>query len=78
MKVDSYKPKLNDYVKWCTPWRNVEGWVYFVDVDYITIEISVRDKDPADLEHSSFHRKHHVLLLCHQIYWNELIYVRSR
>ena len=72
--VDSYKPKLNDYVKW----GNVEGWVYFVDVEYITIELSVRDKDPADLEVFSLHKKHHCLLLCYAQNWNELVYVKSR
>ena len=72
--VDSYKPKLNDYVKW----RNVEGWVYFVDVEYITIEIGVRDKDPADLAVSCLHKKHHCLILCYAQNWNELVYVKSR
>ena len=35
-----YIPRLNDYVSW----RNVEGWVYYVDEDHLTIEISVRAK----------------------------------
>jgi hypothetical protein len=35
-----YIPRLNDYVSW----RNVEGWVYFVDAEYLTIEISVKPK----------------------------------
>ena len=36
-----YEPRLNDYVSW----RNVEGWVYFVTDEYLTIEISVKPKD---------------------------------
>ena len=36
-----YIPRLNDYVSW----RNVEGWVYFVDEEYLTIEIAVKPKD---------------------------------
>ena len=35
-----YIPKLNDYVSW----RNVEGWVYYVDDDHLTIEIAVKPK----------------------------------
>ena len=35
-----YIPRLNDYVSW----RNVEGWVYFVDEEYLTIEIAVKPK----------------------------------
>ena len=35
-----YKPKVNDYVKW----KDLEGWVYFYDDSYITIEIAVKDK----------------------------------
>ena len=36
-----YIPRLNDYVSW----RNVEGWVYFVTDEYLTIEISVKPKE---------------------------------
>ena len=32
-----YEPKLNDYVSW----RNVEGWVYYVDENHLTIEIKL-------------------------------------
>ena len=50
-----YEPKLNDYVSW----RNVEGWVYFVTDEYLTIEISVKPKED-DLV--PMHRKHHCLV----------------
>ena len=36
----TYQPKIDDYVKW----RNVEGWVYFTCSEYLTIEISVKNK----------------------------------
>ena len=36
----SYTPEVDDYVKW----RNVEGWVYFVDKEYLTIEVGVKPK----------------------------------
>ena len=35
-----YVPQLDDYVKW----RTIEGWVYFVDSEYITIEIATKPK----------------------------------
>ena len=51
-----YEPKLNDYVSW----RNVEGWVYYVDDTHLTIEISVKPKED-DLV--PMHRKHHCLVV---------------
>ena len=48
----SYVPIVDDYVKW----RNVEGWVYYVGEEYITIEIAVKDKPD---NHVTFHRKIH-------------------
>ena len=36
-----YVPKLDDYVSW----RNVEGWVYYIDDEHLTIEIGVRPKE---------------------------------
>ena len=50
-----YEPKLNDYVSW----RNVEGWVYFVDEEYLTIEIAVKPK--AD-DLVPLHKNHHCLI----------------
>ena len=71
-----YHPKVNDYVKWTDSLGKViEGWVYFVDKEYITIEIGVTEK-PDDLVH--FHKKTHCLVLCYANYWNELEYVKSR
>ena len=44
-----YNPQVDDYVIWKDSLGIVlEGWVYFVCDQYITIEISVRDK-PDDL-----------------------------
>ena len=36
-----YEPRLDDYVSW----RNVEGWVYYIDDEHLTIEIGVRPKE---------------------------------
>ena len=38
----SYVPKLNDYVKWNKGKFSVEGWIYFMDQSYLTIEIGVK------------------------------------
>ena len=41
----SYVPKVNDYVIWKKEYGgDVEGWVYFMCNDYITIEVGVKDK----------------------------------
>ena len=70
-----YEPKVNDYVKWNSSTGLIEGWVYFVDTNYITIEISVKDK-PDDLV--QMHKKIHCLVCCFPWNWGELEYVRSR
>lgn len=64
-----YSPRLNDYVTWK---KGVEGWVYFVDKEYITIETSVTPKDEEDLVHSPFHKNTRLLVICYKNQWNEL------
>ena len=66
-----YTPRVDDYVKF----RGVEGWVYFVCSEYITIEISVKDKPDS---YVGFHKKVHCLVLCYIQNWNELEYVKHR
>jgi hypothetical protein len=67
----TYKPKIDDYIKW----RNVEGWIYFVDDEYLTIEIAVKDK-PDDFV--SMHKKIHCLMVCYRYDWGEIEYIESR
>jgi len=67
----SYKPQVNDYVKWT---KGIEGWVYFKDENYITIEVSVRPK----AEGCPNHRNYHLLVLCYHSQWHELEYITSR
>tara|TARA_B100001287_G_C22449223_1_gene419667 strand:+ start:277 stop:543 length:267 start_codon:yes stop_codon:yes gene_type:complete len=69
-----YKPQIDDYVKW----KNLEGWVYFVDNEYFTIEIGVRNKSEESYKDSSLHRKLHCLILCHRCYWKEVDYISNR
>lgn len=66
-----YNPKVNDYVKW----KHLEGWVYFKDEQYISIEIGVKDKHCNKGTH---HKKDHLLVLCYYNQWHELEYVTSR
>lgn len=73
-----YEPKVNDYVVWHTTPHPVEGWVYFVDSAYITIEIGTSDKDEENIYHCPIHRKTHCLILCYPENWNQLEYIKSR
>ena len=74
-----YHPKVNDYVKWTDSLGRVtEGWVYFVDSSYITIEIGVRCKDEENIEACPIHQKTHCLLLCFPENWKELEYIKTR
>ena len=71
----SYEPQVNDYVKWT---KGVEGWVYFRDKEYVTIEASVRPKDDTNYQCCSIHRNERLLVVCYKEQWNELKYVKSR
>ena len=71
----SYVPEVNDYVKWK---EHIEGWVYFKDNRYITIETQVWPKHPEDLPNGTHHRNDRVLVLCYKDQWKQLEYVKSR
>ena len=71
----SYEPQVNDYVEWT---KGVEGWVYFKDKEYITIEYNVRPKDEINLECCPIHRNERLLVICYNNQWEELKYIRSR
>jgi hypothetical protein len=71
----SYEPQVNDYVQWT---KGVEGWVYFKDKEYITIEQSVRPKNNENYLACSIHRNERVLVLCYPNQWKELVYIKSR
>ena len=70
-----YKPSLNDYVSWT---KGVEGWVYFVDKEYVTIETSVFPKDEQNIRACSLHKNNRVLVLCYKEQWDQLEYVGYR
>jgi hypothetical protein len=71
----SYTPEVNDYVTWT---KGVEGWVYFKDKEYITIEIGVKPKNEENYEACSIHRNDRLMVLCYKEQWKELKYIRSR
>jgi hypothetical protein len=71
----TYEPQVNDYVEWT---KGVEGWVYFKDKEYITIEYIVRPKDEVNLECCPIHRNERLLVICYHSQWKELQYIKSR
>ncbi len=74
---EPYVPRVNDYVVWDKGEYGVdEGWVYFYDDLYITIETAVRSKPDGGPKDK--HKFIHTLLLCHHWNWHELKYIKSR
>jgi len=71
----NYTPQVDDYVKWDHNGHTDEGWVYFKGDEYLTIEVSVKDK-PDDLV--PIHKKSHCCVVCYPQYWHELTYIKSR
>tara|TARA_B100000029_G_scaffold467126_1_gene503143 strand:+ start:347 stop:655 length:309 start_codon:yes stop_codon:yes gene_type:complete len=78
---EEYKPKVNDYVIWDKgEYGSDEGWVYFYDDEYITIETGVKPKpkETLDCKSTNHHKMIHTLLLCPKPFWYQLKYVTSR
>ena len=76
---EPYIPKVNDYVIWDKgKYGKDEGWVYFYDDAYITIETGVRPKPKDQYTQNERHKYIHTLLLCHAPFWKDLQYVKSR
>ena len=76
---EDYCPKVNDYVVWDKgQYGTDEGWVYFVDDAYITIETSVKPKPKDEYVKNHMHKMIHTLLLCNKEYWHQLKYIKSR
>jgi hypothetical protein len=78
---DDYIPKVNDYVVWDQgEYGYNEGWVYFADKEYITIEVGVKPRPQCQLNSGKIprHKMIHTLLLCFPDQWKELKYIKSR
>lgn len=71
----SYAPKVNDYVIWK---NDIQGWIYFKDSEYLTIEVLVKPKDEFNYRAAPIHANNRLLVLCYPNQWNELKYVRTR
>ena len=71
----TYEPQINDYVKWT---KGVEGWVYFRDDEYVTIEYIVRPKDQVNNQCCPIHANERLLVVCYKEDWKHLKYVKSR
>ena len=76
--MSKYTPAVNDYVLWDKGKFSVEGWVYFIDSAYITIETGVKCKDEEDIQHCPIHEKTHTLVVCYPESWHQLKYVKTR
>jgi hypothetical protein len=70
-----YDPQVNDYVEWV---KGVEGWIYYKDNEYLTIETRVRPKDNINLLHAPFHSNNRLLVICYENQWKDLKYIKSR
>ena len=73
-----YKPQVDDYVRWKTDHITAEGWVYFYDEQYITIETGIKPKPNCEYTKIERHKYIHTLLLCYTTQWNQLEYVHAR
>ena len=76
--MNTYIPQVNDYVLWNKGKFSVEGWVYFKDKEYLTIETKVTPKHPEDLPHGTHHRNERSLVVCYPESWKDLKYVKTR
>ena len=54
---NSYFPQVDDYVKWHHNGSVDEGWVYFKGDEYLTIEVSVKDKPHCEYTKEEKHKR---------------------
>ena len=73
-----YIPQVDDYVRWKTDHITAEGWVYFYDEQYITIETGIKPKPNCEYTKNERHKYIHTLLLCYPPQWKQLEYVYTR
>ena len=78
-----YEPEIGDYVIWERNSTGLdhhdEGWVYFKDEEYITIETGVKPRPECEYTNGKrLHRMIHTLLLCYAGQWHQLRFVKKR
>ena len=72
--MTKYIPQVDDYVIW----KDHEGWVYFFDDLYITIELGIKPKPNCEYTREEKHKYIHTLLLCYRQHWGNLEYRYTR
>ena len=70
----TYVPEVDHYVKH----KHLEGWIYFVDKEYLTLEILVRKKSEESYNDAMFHKNERCLVLVYPEDWKDLKYVKKR
>ena len=76
--MPSYIPEVDDYVRWNKEQHSVEGWIYYKDSQYITIEIGVKCKNEENVVACPIHEKTHTLVVCFPEYYHQLQYIKTR
>ena len=74
MESVGYVPEVDHYVRH----GDMEGWIYFVDKEYLTLEIMVREKSEESYNDARFHRNERCLVLVYPEDWKDLEYVKKR
>jgi len=69
-----YVPQVNHYVRH----KHLEGWIYFIDKEYLTLEIMVRKKSEESYNDATFHKNERCLVLVYTEDWKDLEYVKKR
>ena len=70
----TYTPQVDHYVRY----KTLEGWIYFIDREYLTLEILVRKKSEESYNDAMFHRNERCLVVVYPEDWKDLKYVKKR
>ena len=70
----TYIPQVDHYVRH----KHLEGWIYFIDKEYLTLEIMVRKKSEESYNDATFHKNERCLVLVYTEDWKDLKYVKKR
>ena len=74
MNQKHYVPEVDHYVRH----GDMEGWIYFIDKEYLTLEIMVRKKSEESYNDATFHRNERCLVVVYPEDWKDLIFVKKR
>lgn len=70
----TYIPEVDHYVRH----KHLEGWIYFIDKEYLTLEIMVRKKSEESYNDAMFHRNERCLVLVYTEDWKDLEFIKKR